>query len=143
MAEIDKVVAREGMKSVDALTPWEYRLGKIKTACLNAPDVVDLAWAHGRCQESEDLHEAVWRWETDRSDVQSEVIPALEEALVLMRSAKVEEQHEALLDGYIGNVNARIRNLRDNYLEGLPSAFRPDCQWPPSPDGLGESPQGN
>ena len=143
MAGIDEVVAREGMKSVDALTPWEYRLGKIKTACLNAPDVVDLAWAHGQCQGSEELHEAVWRWETDRSDVQSKVIPALQEALELMQSAKVEEQHKKLLGRYIGNVDARIGNLRDNYLKGLPSAFRPDCQWPPSPDGLGESPQSN
>lgn len=125
MASIKELIARNGMKDVKAQPPWEYWLDKIKAACdrNNAPVVPDLVYAHGRCLESEELHEAVWSWEPDKSDVQSKVIPALEDALRLMQLANVEEHQKEFLAGYINNIRARIDNLRDRYLEDLPSAF--------------------
>ena len=132
MTEIEQLIARNGMKGVKAQTPWEYRVDKIKAACdkNSDPVVPNLDYAHGQCLESEELHETVWIWAPDKSAVRSKVIPALQDALRLMKLANVEEHQEELLARYISNVQARIDNLLKRYLEDLPSAFRIDSRCP-------------
>lgn len=145
MAAINAILEREGLSSVEAQTPWEYWLGKIRTACENAPAMRDLAWTHSRCFESEELHAAVWAWEPDNSDVEFKVHPELLRAQGLVKSAEqaeAKEHDKKLMDRYATNIQARADNLLKRYLEGLPSAFRSDPKRPNHGDpSASESPE--
>jgi len=87
----------------------------------------DFAWAHTCCKASRKVHEGVWELQIKADEVLTEILPLLEnvkqemDALRIPRRGKLRKYIEA----FSRNVGQRIDNLRDNYVEGNPSAFAP------------------
>lgn len=82
-------------------------------------------WGHDVCQISRHIHESVWEYRPKREFVRDEVIPLLAEAMQAVLGAKInDKQAKELVKANAGNIDSRIRNLR-NYVDGKPSSFAP------------------
>jgi len=99
----------------------------LRTAVLVPTHKRGFAWAHTCCKASREVHEGVWALQTKADEVLTEILPLLENVKQEMDALPIPRRGK--LRKYIGafsrNVGQRIDNLRDNYVEGNPSAFAP------------------
>jgi len=90
----------------------------------------DMQWAHEVCTASRFIHLDVWRFCAKYDYAEGTILPLLKEArsqLLALRDADIlEDADRNIIDSYVKNDYDRMKNLRDNYLQGRASAFRPD-----------------
>lgn len=85
----------------------------------------DAQWAYLCCKRSRQVHEDVWELQIKPSQVLTEILPLLEnvrqemDVFIESRTGKLRQ----LLKVFSRNIDRRIDNLRNNYVEGKPSAF--------------------
>jgi hypothetical protein len=106
---------------------------KVKALLKVSPKERGLEWAHSVCTASRFVHIDVWRFCPPCEEVKTEGLPLLEKAHdELSRLLGKQGLDGGKINDYMKNDMARIKNLRDNYLMGQPSAFRPEdkATWP-------------
>lgn len=113
-----------------------YRMGSfslnlslvcLRSALKTTAKARDLHWAHELCTVSRFIHVGIWRELPGREWVRQEVLPLLEraqreftdtgECVRLDKKAKEKMRH------YCRNLELRMQNIVENYLQGKPSAF--------------------
>lgn len=96
----------------------------------NAERRIIMQLAHDVCTASRFIHLDTWRFCAKYKYVKDTILPTLERAkrelTALLDSESLEKVDKEIISSYIENDKDRIKNLRENYLQGKPSAFRPD-----------------
>jgi len=91
-------------------------------------DKWDAEWAREVCTASRFVHLNVWIF-TPKREQARDIIKLLQRArkdLLSMVNSGDFDKDKKVIEPYIENVGGRIRNLKENYLVGKPSAFVPD-----------------
>ena len=90
----------------------------------------NMRWAHDVCTASRFVHIDVWRFCAKYNYVENTILPllkrAITELLAQLDSESLEDAEKETIASYVKNDDDRIKNLKENYLQGKPSAFRPD-----------------
>ena len=100
---------------------------------LLSSEIHNLNSAHQVCTASRMIHIGVWVECPSKEYVTNTVLPLLkkaEESLVALGEDVLEGDERRKVARYANNDRARFRNIKENYLEGKPSAFAPDNQDP-------------
>lgn len=105
-------------------------MGELERLLVVPMDERDVRWIHSICTVSRMIHLNVWRFCPERKYVESNVVKLLKRAQNELRSmancGDFTPSEIARINQYLQNIDNRIDNIRSNYLEGRPSAFRPD-----------------
>ena len=134
VAAFNKDLVAEGFPPVEPVTELVYQVGVVRRMLDDTQTPRQSEWGKDGCFVSRKVHGAVWEWEPEVEYVRDVVIPQLEELRDAVAAAKPVGEYADSLGVYAQNVNIRIQNLRDHYLEGKPSSFDPYLPDPPSPD---------
>ena len=105
---------------------YELSVKQMRSLLALSEDDRNMDWAHDVCTMSRFVHINVWKFCAPREYVRTQVIPLLENAKKqLLNLANMKGFDTSKILDYAENDTARIKNLKDNYLEQKPSAFRP------------------
>lgn len=85
----------------------------------------DLGWVKEVCRHSKLIHINVWRFYVERWYVEHKVLPLLNKIIGEIAALGKRKSGKSGLDVYGSNVAKRVKNLKENYLEGKRSAFVP------------------
>jgi hypothetical protein len=87
----------------------------------------DLTWADAVCTDSRSVHMDVWIDRPDADYVCESVLPLLclarDTLLAMVECSHLDEATRTLVRIGTGNIEARIANIKTNYLTGGPSGL--------------------
>ena len=120
------------MNFMQSITDLDVAVEELEILLSVAPEERNARWAYNVCVLSRHVHINVWD-DCPRPEIVEGIIELLNSALdeIGKLDVKVYSQHDKEeVDVHIRNIRRRIKNLKDNYLKGKPSDFRPDARHP-------------